>query len=143
MAHPIPTAKSALQALLEARPAWSDVDVRDGQPTETEDVSRQMFWFEPTEIPRDGWAAGGKMRQVTFRLGFSIAVLREGDDERDTEDVVWTLFEDLMLAVQADSTLGGAIQSVMDVTGRQMNDPVPQHWQSRFTGFIDCQSNFY
>jgi hypothetical protein len=143
MAHPIPTAKSALQALLEARPAWSDVDVRDGQPTETEDVSRQMFWFEPTEI-EDAWSRiGGQGRRVTFRLGFTIAVLREGDDERDTEDVVWTLFEDLVAAIKSDYTLTGSIQQVLDITGRQFNEPVPQHWQARFTGRIVCQSRTY
>jgi hypothetical protein len=144
MAHPIPTAKTALKALLDARPAWDAVDIRDGQPTELEDVTRDMFWFEPTEIPRDAWASlGAHRRRIEFRLGFTIAVLRDGDDERATEDVVWALFEDLMLALKGDPGLGGTVQKIDDVTGRQVNEPVPQHWQARFTGFIACQSKAY
>src|SRR5690242_8371231 len=141
--HPVPSAKTALKAILDARAAWDSVDLRDGQPTEVEDVTRDMFWFEPTEIPEDAWAAGGRTRQVSFRLGFTVAVLRDGDDERATEDSVWLLVEDLVAALKNDPTLGGAVMSVGTVTGRQFNEPVPQHWQARFTGSVECQSNFY
>jgi hypothetical protein len=140
--HPVPASKSALKAILAARGAWSAVDIRDGQPTELEDVTRDAFWFEPTEIPEDAWAAGA-MRGLTFRLGFTIAVIREGDDERTTEDLVWTLFEDLMAALKANSTLTGTIRNVGTVTGRQMNDALPNQWRAVFNGSIECQSNFY
>lgn len=141
--HPVPAAKTALKAALDARSAWDAVDMRDGQPSEREDFTRDMFWFEPTEIPQDAWAAGGKIRQVTFRLGFTVAVLRAGDDERATEDALWTLVEDLMSALKADPTLGGAVQTVGQVTGRQVNGPDPSNWQAVFTGQIECDSNFY
>lgn len=142
--HPVPGAKTALKAILAARGAWAGVDIRDGQPTEVEDVTRDMFWFEPTEVPQDQWASlGAQRRRITFRLGFTIAVLRDGDNERATEDVAWTLFEDLMAALKANPDLSATIQMVQDVTGRQINEPVPQHWQARFTGSIQCQSKSY
>lgn len=143
--HPIPAAKTALQDLLGGRPAWDGVDIRDGQPTEREDVRRDAFWFEPTEIPEDAWdQLGAQKRRVTFLLGFTIAVLRDGDQERATEDVVWTYLEDLMLAIKSDYSLGGAVQQVMDVTGRQVNGAAsPRQWASAFTGQITCQSKAY
>jgi hypothetical protein len=144
MPHPIPSAKTALKGILTARPAWAAVDIRDGQPTELEDISRDMFWFEPTEVPRDGWQwIGGNGRKIEFNLGFTIAILREGDDERDTEDLVWDLFDDLMQALKENPTLSDTVRQVEDVTGRQFNEPVPQHWQARFTGRINCQSRTY
>ena len=122
--HPVPAAKTALKAILAGLPAWAEVDIRDGQPTEKEDVTRDAFWFEPTELPEDGWSwLGAQRRRLTFRLAFTIAVLREGDDERATEDVVWAYFEDLMSAVKADYSLGGTIQQVGDVSGREANEP--------------------
>src|SRR4051812_48774219 len=110
--HPVPSSKTALKAILAARGAWAAVDIRDSQPTEREDVKRDAFWFDPTEIPEDAWSAGAKTRQVTFRLGFTIAVIREGDNERTTEDLVWTLVEDLLSAVKADPTLTGTVMTV-------------------------------
>lgn len=144
MAHPVPTAKTALKAILAARGAWTGVDIRDGQPSEQEDVTRDAFWFEPTEIPVDGWASlGAQRRRVTFRLGFTIAVLREGDAERSTEDVCWTYYEDLMAAIKANPGLTNTVQMVEDVSGRQINEPVPQMWRSVFTGSITCLSLAY
>lgn len=141
--HAVPAAKTALKAILAARPAWTDVDIRDGHPSELADFTRDAFWFDPTEIPEDAWSAGAKARQVTFRLGFTIAVIREGDNERSTEDLVWTLLDDLVAAVKVDPTLTGTVMSVGNVTGRQVNDPLPNKWLAAFTGFIECQSNFY
>lgn len=143
--HPVPAAKTAIKVLLAARPAYAAVAIRDGQPTEVEDVTRDMFWFEPTEIPQDQWASlGHQRRRITFRLGFTIAIIREGDAERTTEDLVWTLFEDLMLALKGDHSLGGAIQQIEDVTGREANDPASKTtWQARFTGSITCISKPY
>lgn len=145
MAHPIPQAKTALKAILAARPAWAAVDIRDGQWTESEDITRDTFWFDQTEIPRDGWASlGAQRRRVEFRLGFTIAVLREGDDERTTEDAIWVLVEDLMAAIKADYSLSATIQQANDVAGTQRNAPyAPGLWQSTFTGSIACTSKAY
>jgi hypothetical protein len=145
MAHPIPQAKTALKAILTARSAWAAVDIRDGQWTESEDVTRDAFWFDATEIPRDGWASlGAQRRRVEFRLAFTIALLREGDDERVIEDAVWTLVEDLMAALKADYSLGATIQQAGDVSGSQRNTPYsPGVWQSTFTGSIACTSRAY
>jgi hypothetical protein len=141
--HPVPQAKTALKAILAARGAWAAVDIRDGQPTEGEDVTRDAFWFEPTEIPQDAWIAGGLTRAVTFRLGFTIALIRDSDDERATEDLAWTLFEDLMTALKTDASIGGTVLTVDDVTGRQINQPMPNQWRAVFTGAITCRSKFY
>jgi hypothetical protein len=142
--HPVPGSKSALKAILAARGAWADVDIRDGQPTEKEDVTRDMFWFNDTDVPEDDWSSiGGSGRRITFRLGFSIAVIRNGDDERTTEDVMWTLYEDLMAALKANSTLTGTVQMVQDITGRQSNDPMPKAWSAVFVGSIGCFSKAY
>lgn len=145
MAHPIPSAKTALKAILAARGAWAAVDIRDGQWTEAEDVTRDAFWFDYTEIPRDGWnSIGGQTRRIEFQLRFTIAILREGDDERTTEDAMWTLVEDLMAAVKVNPTFTQTIQQANDVNGRQTNAPyAPGLWQSTFVGSIACQSLFY
>jgi hypothetical protein len=141
--HAVPASKTALKAILVARGAWAAVDIRDDPPTEGEDVTRAMFWFEPTEIPEDAWMAGGSMRGLRFLLGFSIEILREGDDGRTAEDAMWSLIEDLVNALKADATLGGAIRNVGVVTGRQTNGLAPNLRQARFTGSIECTSNFY
>jgi hypothetical protein len=141
--HPVPAAKTALKAILTARLAWAAVDIRDDPPTENSDVSVYMFWFEPTKIPRDAWVAGGGSRQITFQLGFSIENLLKGDDGRTAEDSVWVLLDDLMTALKASPGLSGSVMSVGDVTGEMANGAAPGLWQARFTGSIECQSNFY
>lgn len=144
--HPVPAAKTAIKALIDARSAWATCDVRDDPPTEGEDLNKDdtgRFWFDATEVPEDAWSAGGRMRQITFRVGFSIDVLLSGDDGRAAEDVMWGLLEDFMSALKGDPTLGGAIQTVGDVTGRQSNGAAPGIWQARFTGAVECLSNFY
>jgi hypothetical protein len=142
--HPVPAAKTALKAILSARPAYASVDVLDGQPTEIGDVTRDQFWFEPTEIPSDGWASLGHLRRrITFRLGFTLAIIREGDDERSTEDLLWTLLEDLMAAIKADPSLTNTVQQVEDVTGRQVNEPLDRMWRAMFVGSITCVSRAY
>ena len=142
--HPVPASKTALKAILAARGAWVNVDIRDGQPTEISDVTRDAFWFNDTEVPEDSWSSlGAQTRRITFRLGFTIAVIREGDDERDTEDDVWTLYEDLMAAIKANPTLTQTIQQVEDINGRQANDPMPLKWRAAFIGSIGCLSKAY
>jgi hypothetical protein len=145
MAHPVPTAKSALKTILAARPAWAAVDIRDGQPTEQEDVTQDAFWFESTPVDIDQWASiGAQRRRITFHLSFTIAVIRQGtDDERSVEDVMWTLLDDLMAAVKANYTLGGVVQQVEDLTGTQSNIPIPGMWRAVFTGSIGCISKAY
>ena len=142
--HAVPAAKTALKAILDARGAWANVDIRDGQPSEIEDVTRDMFWFNDTEVPEDGWASlGAQTRRITFRLGFTIATIRAGDSERDTEDTVWTLYEDLMAAIKANPTLTQTVQQVEDIAGRQANDPMPAMWRAQFIGSIGCLSKAY
>jgi len=145
MPHPVPAAKDALKAILNARPAWATIEVMDGGPTEGEDYTYDAFWFEPTEIPSDAWASvGAGSRRIAFRLGFVISVLREGDNERDTEDHVWTLYEDLLAAIKANPTLNGVVLQVGDVQGRQVNGPRSKTvWQAAFIGSIGCTSNSY
>lgn len=148
MAHPVPTAKTALKTTLAARAAWAAVDLRDGGPTEAEDVTADAFWFEPTEFT-DSWASlgnptGGNRRRIIFRLGFVIAILRYGDDERTTEDSAWALYDDLKDAIRANPSLGGVVQKIDDITGRQLNAPAaPLQWQSAVVGSISCTSKHY
>jgi hypothetical protein len=143
--HPVPAAKSALKGILAARPAWASVDIRDGSPTENEDVSSDAFWFEPTEIPADSWASlGAQRRRIQFRLGFVIACLDFGDAERAIEDRMWALYEDLLAAIKANPNLANTVQMVGDITGRQANGPAaPQQWSSAFIGSIGCTSKAY
>jgi hypothetical protein len=77
--HPVPAAKDALKALLASSPAFASVDIRDGGPTESEDVTTDAFWFRDTEVPEDAWASiGAGRRRVTFRLAFTLAVFAPG-----------------------------------------------------------------
>jgi hypothetical protein len=141
--HAVVASKAALTAILTARGAWAAVDIRPGQPSKREDITRDIFWYEPTEIPEDAWAAGGLTRGLTFLLGFSITVIRDGDSELTTENACWALVEDLMAALKANPTLSGTIMKAGTVTGKQGNDPMPNQCWSVFTGSIECQSNFY
>lgn len=143
--HPVPAAKDALKDILNARPAWATVEVQDGGPTEGEDYAYDAFWFEPTEIPADAWGSlGAQRRRIEFRIGFVISVLREGDDERDTESDMWVLYEDLLAAIKANPDLTGTVQMVGDVQGRQVNQPLnTTTWQSAFVGSVGCTSKQY
>lgn len=144
--HPVPAAKDALKAILNARsPLWDTVEVKNGGPTEGEDYDFDAFWFEPTDIPSDSWASlGAQRRRIEFRLGFVISVLRQGDDERDTEDQVWALYEDLLDAIKENPDLTQTVQKVNDIAGRQVNQPLnTTTWQSAFVGSISCTSKAY
>jgi hypothetical protein len=142
--HPIPAAKTALKTMLAGRPAWANVDVHDSQPTEFEDFSRDAFWFEPTDLSADSWAwIGGQRRRVSFQLGFTIAVIREGDDDRATEDVVWSYLDDMMVAIKANPSLSGAVQQIDDLSGQQQNEPYDRMWRALFTGQLACVSKPY
>lgn len=141
--HPVPSAKAALKAILAARDAWAGVDIRDGQPTEPDDVARSAFWFEPTEIDADSWASlGAQRRRITFRLGFTIALI-DNASESGAEDAMWVLYEDLLAAIKASPGLGDTIQSTSDVAGKQMNEPISTMWRAVFTGTIECLSKAY
>src|SRR3954464_12270633 len=106
MAHPIISSQDALKAILTARGAWADVIVTDGGPTEGEDIRFDMFWFNDVQIPHDGWAfVGGQTRQISFNLGFTIAVRKYGDDEHATRQRGLDLFDDFMSAIKANPTL--------------------------------------
>jgi hypothetical protein len=145
MAHPIIASQDALKAILTARGAWADVIIADGGPTEGEDVRFDMFWFNDTQIPEDGWAfIGGQQRRITFLLGFTIAVRKYGDDERGTRSRALDLFEDFMSAIKANPTLSSTVQQTGDVTGTFASMPIgPAEWGALFTGSLFCQSNFY
>lgn len=144
MSHPIPLAKDAVKALLVALPAFAAVDVRDDIPADLDSVTNDMFWFNETEIPVDGWAwLGGQRRRVTFQLGFTLAVIRDDGSSRGTEDVVWSYLEALMLALKGDPTLSGAIQQVEDMSGTESTAALPSQWQARFDGRISCISKPY
>jgi hypothetical protein len=143
--HPIQAAQDALTTLIAARPAFADVVVTAGGPTEDDDVRWDMFWFNDVQIPKDGWAfVGGATRQVSFNLGFTIAVYKAGDDEHATRVRALNLFEDFMAAVKANPTLSSSVQQTGDVTGTFASIPIAQAiWGGMFTGTLACQSNFY
>lgn len=143
--HPVPAAKDAIKTLLAVRPAFEDVDIQDGRPTEFEDYRKDAFWFEPTVIAKDGWAAvGGGRRRLTFTLNYVISCRRHGDHERRTEDDVWEFFEDFMEMVKANHTLDGSVQMTQDVTARQENAPDgAKKWQAILVGSITCLSLAY
>ena len=144
MPHPVPNTKTALKALLALRPAWATVSIRDEQPTEIEDVTRDMFWFNPTEIPEDGWTwLGAQRRRVNFQLAFTVAIIRDGDNPRTTEDAAWTLLDDMLAGIKADYSLGGTIQQIGSMSGQMATEPFDRMWRAVFTGRIDCQSKNY
>lgn len=143
MPHPAIAAKTAIAALIAPRPAWAGVDVRQDPPTEKEDVSRDMFWFEDVEL-EDAWSMlGGQGRRASFRLSFVIDAIREGDDGVTPEGVVWDRFDDLVEALRSDYTLGGAVRQIEDVTGSLSKGADPNMWQVTFRGQILCHSATY
>jgi hypothetical protein len=145
MAHPILAAQDALKAILVALPAYATVDVRDGGPTEAEDVTMDAFWFNDVTVPGDQWASlGAQRRRINFNIGFTIAVLKYGDDEREARAAALDYFEDFMLAVKANPNLTNTVQQVDDVTGVVGSAPVnPSVWGAWFTGSLSVQSKAY
>jgi hypothetical protein len=145
MAHPILEAQDALKAIVTAIPSYSGVDVRDGGPTETEDITGDAFWFNDVVIPQDQWASlGNRDRRVTFLLGFTIAVLRYGDDEREARAQALAYFEAFLTAIKANPTLSTTVQQVDDITGVVGSAPVnPSVWGAWFTGTLEVSSKRY
>lgn len=145
MAHPILLAQDALKTIIAARPAFAAVDVRDGGPTEGEDITSDAFWFNDVTIPADQWASlGAQRRRIRFLIGFTIAVRRYGDDEHTTRAQALTYFEDFMAAMKSNPNLTNTVQMVDDVTGTVGSAPVsPQEWGSWFTGTLSVLSKAY
>ena len=147
MAHPVIEAQDALKAILAARPAFSGVDIRDGGPTEGEDITSSAFWFNDVVIPEDGWAAlGASRRRAQFNLGFTLMIRTYGDDERTTRATALDLYEDLQLAVKENPNLGvpASIETTGAVNGTLSTAPIsPQEWGSWFTGALPCTSRAY
>ena len=108
MAHPILESQDALKTLLAARGAWAGVDIRDGGPTEGEDIHPTAFWFNGVTSIVGDWAqmAAPNRRRLNYTIGFSIMARVLGDDERATRQVVLDLFDDLELCVKANPALG-------------------------------------
>jgi hypothetical protein len=151
MSHVILVAQDALKAILDARAAWDNVDIRDGGPTEHEDISGDMFWFNDVAIPEDNWASlgapsGGNRRRLTFNLGFTIMVRTYGDEERVTRAQALALYEDFQAAVKANPALGvpASVQTLGATTGTLSSAPVdPQTWGAWFTGTLAVTSRAY
>jgi hypothetical protein len=145
MAHPILQAQDALKAIVATRPAYASVDVRDGGPTETEDITSDAFWFNDV-IVNDNWSTIGTSnpRRVEFQLGFTIAVLRYGDDEREARAQALAYFEDLLTALKLSPNLTNTVQKVDGVTGTVGSAPVnPSVWGAWFTGTLSVLSKSY
>jgi hypothetical protein len=145
MAHPIILAQDALKAIVAARPAFAGVDVREGGPTEAEDITMDAFWFNDVQVS-DDWSAisATRPRRVTFQLGFTIAVLRYGDDEREGRAQALVYFEDFLAAIKANPNLTNTVQQVEQVTGTVGSAPVnPSVWGAWFTGALTVISKQY
>lgn len=149
MAHPILEAQDALKAILDARAAWDTVTLRDGGPTEAEDITFDAFWFNDVTNIVQGWAslgaaAGGNRRRSTFSLGFTIACRLYGDDERAARARALALFEDFDLAIKANPSLSSTVQMVNEVTGTLGSaPPAPAQWGAWFTGSLAVVSRAY
>jgi hypothetical protein len=102
-----------------------------------------MFWFEPTEIPEDAWMAGGSMRGLRFLLGFSVEILREGDDGRDDGGLPVDARRGPRDRAEEQPDPRRSDPQRRHSHGPAGERPAPNLWQARFTGSIECQSNFY
>lgn len=127
-------AKVALKGLLEAH-TFPDTapTISWGQPTEPEDITYDMIYLGPTEVPENQYVTlGGARTDETYSIHVLVDVYRYGDDEQATEARAWELLNGVISVIATEKTLGGTVNRVTGFRFRQVN-PVPsaQNWRSQ------------
>jgi hypothetical protein len=117
-----------------------------GCPRRRPDRDRRHHLRRVLVIVNDNWSTIGTSnpRRVEFQLGFTIAVLRYGDDEREARAQALAYFEDLLTALKLSPNLTNTVQKVDGVTGTVGSAPVnPSVWGAWFTGTLSVLSKSY
>ncbi len=127
-------AKSALKTLIEAH-TFPDTapTISWGGPTESEDITFDMIYLGPTEVPQNEYVTLGAGRtDESYRISVLVDVYRYGDDEQATEQRAWQLLDGVMTVLAADKTISGTVNRTTGFRFRQVNPvPTPQHWRSQ------------
>lgn len=133
------TAKVNTKAALDAH-TWPGgaPTVNWGAPTEAEDVVTDAVYFGDTEITDEHRILGARRVDEEYRLRIVVDVRRYGDDEQTTEQRAWVLHDEILTVLNADHTLGGAINRITGYTVRQGSVPSPQEWRSQIVIDVGC-----
>lgn len=133
MAAPVPAAKTALKALLEAW-SWSGGTpvIRWGAPTESEDWSPELIYFgDAFDVSDENWRLGDMAHDQAFTLRIIVDVYQAGDDEQAAEQRAWDLFEQITVLLHQNHTLNGAINHMADRSSRQASSSQLQQWRKQ------------
>lgn len=143
MPSSVSAAKAAILAGLQARSGLYGVALSWGGPTETEDMAPEGIFFGVTEREQE-WQGIGRAtrpRRESYTLEVVAYVIRDGDVERETEERVWALVDEIEALVAEDPSLAGALNEFatpgdVRVESRPSG---PSAWQSRATVAIECR----
>lgn len=131
----VPTAKAALQALLEAWPwpAGRNPSVQWGGPTKIEEFPKtgELIYFGDTTIDDTAPTLGETRRDEDYSLRVVIEVRRGGNNEQATETRAWELYSQVITLLDQNRTLSGTVNRMTDRTARQTNLPLPTDWLCR------------
>lgn len=102
----VPTLKSNLVAILQARAALSEVQVSYGPPLPN--PGREFIWVGKA-IGAQAWAAGGKTKSEEYEQTVTIVVTHMGVDMAAADARCFALMVELENALRTDTTVGGAV----------------------------------
>lgn len=108
-----------------------------GEPTRSEDKAWDNVFFGDTTIEDSHRIIGAPRTDEEYRLRIVVDVYRHGTDEQATEKRGWDLHDAILVALNANRTLGGTISHLTNYTVRQVN-PLAGPQQGRTQIVIDA-----
>lgn len=144
MVSTVPAAKEQLIALLGGWPALTGVVVSWGSPTTPEDIQGEHIWLGNVIVDQDWHSLGGAQgrREERYDLEVVGRVIREGGDEKATEDRLWAIVGEVATALRSDPGLAGTLPSgfcqIRHVAQSTTPTLEPRAWVSRATLTVAC-----
>lgn len=129
--------KTALYGTLSAWPAFSGANTTWGLASETDDLRTENIHVSNARSESDWSALGRGHRHEQVTVEVVVQVIREGDDQRATEERMWALAAEVENALAADPTLGGVVRGhprPASVTSLKQNNSIAgDRWVSDVT----------
>ncbi len=134
----VPAAKSALLAAIQARPALAGVLVARGLPAQLPREPERIYIHNARDVDREWAGLGGQLMDETYVIEIIVETFGSGDDQVATENRLWTLINEIELAVRADLTLANTIRTARPDGSTEDTGPTDEGWLARATTRIAC-----
>lgn len=138
----IPTAKTALLALIETRPNLATVQTEWAWPG-ADVIQKEAIWMGDAGPAGDEETfIGNVSHREHYRIPVAVSVLGESDDAKTTELRMWALVAEVEAALRATSSLADAAGILSAVVkGKQPHNFISdQGWVSECVILVECQS---